>query len=383
MKHVLVIVPIVLAAACCSPVQADQKIDAYQRDLLELAWFGVSKMPLNPHIKNRSRAQMKIVDAALTLKQPRLAESWLQDIANWQRCLGYASVAAFYAENNQSDLADEALAKSEAMLTMAEGIRDGDVVATTVNPLIDSLTDWRYQSAKAKAVEVRDALNAARPESTMDGLRTMASSENFEIIHAAQLEMIELADRDYASLSLSEWIQAELEPGLEKMPVFLKLDVLGKLAGVCIGHEDSANALSLAERLDAMIEKAGLPPRLHIPEKARVIALRCEAGSRDAALEQLDSLLQFYNTRQEFIVNIERAQLLCTLAETYNQFGSTAKALELYGLAVDAGQINPNSRPQADDLCRICCSMALHRVEPSAGLLQKLEKMKNELGSPW
>jgi hypothetical protein len=63
--------------------------------------------------------------------------------------------------------------------------------------------------------------------------------------------------------------------------------------------------------------------------------------------------------------------------------GDTAQSLEFYRQAVIQGQVNPNSRPRAEDLTRICCSMALQSVEPTAELWSALNEMKAGLGEPW
>src|SRR5262245_46132888 len=46
-----------------------------QRDLLQLAFDAASSFPLDPHTRNRSRAQDEVVAACFELGQPDLAES--------------------------------------------------------------------------------------------------------------------------------------------------------------------------------------------------------------------------------------------------------------------------------------------------------------------
>src|SRR5262245_27591540 len=65
------------AAAADAPLTIDQA------ELLDLAMQSAAKMPLNPHIKNRSRAQEAVVDACLKLGQPARALAGIEDIANW------------------------------------------------------------------------------------------------------------------------------------------------------------------------------------------------------------------------------------------------------------------------------------------------------------
>ena len=45
--------------------------------------------------------------------------------------------------------------------------------------------------------------------------------------------------------------------------------------------------------------------------------------------------------------------------------------------------VNPNSRPRAEDLVAICCSMAKSAVEPDAALMGRIRQVKDALGAPW
>ena len=70
-------------------------------------------------------------------------------------------------------------------------------------------------------------------------------------------------------------------------------------------------------------------------------------------------------------------------AEAAGEIRDEASACSLYVRAVDEGMVNANSRPRADDLNERCRSVALQGIAPSDELLMKLQKMRNELGTPW
>ncbi|HSR88649.1 MAG TPA: hypothetical protein VLL07_06815, partial [Pontiella sp.] len=88
MKHLLVVLPLLLLTACGgSKQQAEKQESSAGVQMLELAFDGVSGMPLDPHIRNRARAQEKIVDAALELMQPELAARYAGEIPNWRQAV--------------------------------------------------------------------------------------------------------------------------------------------------------------------------------------------------------------------------------------------------------------------------------------------------------
>jgi hypothetical protein len=63
--------------------------------------------------------------------------------------------------------------------------------------------------------------------------------------------------------------------------------------------------------------------------------------------------------------------------------GNRDKTLHIYKLAVQAAVENPNSRPRAEDITDILCSLALHAVEPDAELKTAVSRQIAELGDPW
>jgi hypothetical protein len=82
-------------------------------------------------------------------------------------------------------------------------------------------------------------------------------------------------------------------------------------------------------------------------------------------------------------VNIDKAEAIVPLAESYQMMGNRDKALEVYKLAVTSAVENPNSRPRAEDLTDILCSMALNSVELDEELDMEINRHIAGLGSPW
>lgn len=383
---------------------------AFQGRLLDTAFAAVSKMPANPHIKNRSRAQLKIATAALTLGQPERTEKYMVKIDYWQRALAYADLACYYADQHDSERATQNLKSAEALVRMADDIRNGTIVATSPNPLVDSLVDWRYESVKARIAQARMAMGNPDPdavqgvaediasrvvsslavqasdaayEKSVADLKQLAAHTNFEVVRDALFGFVALMDKNYAAADRRAQLQAEVEGHLHQLPDFVKIDVLVKLAETIIAHGDSQSGLEIVAQADGILAETQVRPRFLIPPKARLIALRHQAGETEQARAALDELLAYFDAERSLIVDIDRAALLCRMAEVYQQMGATDQAQKLYARAVAEGSENPNARPRADDLAEICCSMALHAVEPSAALWTGLEKMNNGLETPW
>lgn len=426
MNRWLAIVPVMLLAGCGERIEngsaplfpgtdeglefADQPTEAYRRELLQLGFDGVSKMPLIPHIKNRSRAQQKVVDACSELGQPELARSYIEQIENWQYWLGYANLAHYFAGQGDFTNANRLLKKVQPALRMADERSKGIIVASTPNPRHDSLTDWRYEAVLTRVAEVQNLmqqapaavdaekygeLNASKINTetsvqNSDGFKEAmvlldpyTVDPNFEIVHVGFVKMADLFTAHYDQVDLPGFIEAEVLPKTEKMPVFLRIDIFDHLAQAAMKNGDTVTADSLIEKIDELVQPLTSSPQFHIPEAVKLVRLRHDIGRQDAARAELDALFSGYVESRDRIVNIYRAALLCRMAEAYVFLGDPAKALELYSMAVEEGQVNPNARPQADDLNEICCSMALAGVAPAPALRTMLLDMNANLDEPW
>lgn len=414
MKRLLVVIPLLLLAACGgSKQQVEMQESAAGVQMLELAFDGVSRMPLDPHIRNRARAQEKIVDAALELKQPELAARYAGAIPNWRQAVAYADIAQWYARHAESESAERYLGNAERILQLAQDVQEGRLFATgDKQSLLESMQEWRLDRVKAhvaqaylalgnerKATEITSGISedeAARVlafqasasdpasyEKIFAALSAIAGSEHFESAKGALLGFSALYALHYDDAEKRGQLREAIDAHRHDMPRFLQIEILTALAQTAGDHADWTNCNTIIHQADALLEEAAFLPRMYFPMKARIIALIHKSGEPDPATEELDALIGKYDAGRDAIIDIYRAAIVCRMAEASVATGRTAQAVGLYLRAADEGRVNPNSRPRADDLNEICCSMALHGVEPSAELLLKLRTMNSELGAPW
>jgi hypothetical protein len=370
----------------------DAPLTCSQEQLLDLAFGAASAMPLDPHIKNRSRAQEAVVGACFELELPQRALRYIEQIENWRRGAGYADLAFFCARRDRSaevrhylDLAAQSAARSEDWRR--------DRIRTKIARV------YAYLGEAEKAVRLQQGIAASEKgkvaraeamvcsadafEEKMESLAAFVSTKDFDLTRNALEAYAELFDRFYGDRARRSLVEERIKTSWESLPIFVRIDLLKELAGSALAHADRAKALALVNEAKAIMDSAQWQPRFAIPLTAQLAELRFRAGDEERARTEARAALGLFDAKRDTIVNIDRAGLLRPIAEAYQAMGETATALELYERAVEAGRENPNSRPRAEDLAATACSMAVHAVEPHAELWSRMKEIREGLGDPW
>ncbi|MCE9592631.1 MAG: hypothetical protein K8S98_00420 [Planctomycetes bacterium] len=387
------------SATLRGPIE-DAALAPYQSELLDLAFDTASALPVQPHIKNRSRAQDAVVATCLELEQPHRALAFVERIDNWRRGAGYADLAFYCAQHG--DVVD---AKSFSELALAlssntdEG-GDGTVedwqrdrirmkVARTAARLGDDAHANELQAglgtsesgkvASAKALVLDDAAFDA----ALAALDPAIASGGFDQVRNALETCAQLYDRFYAQTTRRELARTKIESSWTHLPIGIRIELLVELCESALAHDDSVEALGLARAAVRIMDGSKWKPEDHIAVQTELARLLHRSGDRDGAREQLAIALARFDAERNQIVNIYRAGALRALAEAQQSLGDTALALATYKRALEAGVENPNSRPRAEDLAATCSSLAANRVEPDADLRARLLEIRRALGDPW
>ena len=356
-----------------------------------------SAFPLEPHIKNRSRAQEGVVQACLELDQPERALRYAELIANWRREGALADYAYYRAERGEIEGLEPLLERTAAAIQELE--QAGDQA-------------WRRDRLRAKLARVyllldqgpRAASFAAGIESSefcpvaVTAARLLDEAE-LEKAVAAQTPAIELGDfeqmrgtmymfadlfgRFYDDPVRRAQSEEQVRLSWRKLPMDMRIDFLLKLADHALEHGDQAKALQLVDEAQSFTEGVDWLPRHLVPLLGRLSGYRFRAGDTARAEREADNALALYLEEREQLPDIFRAETLTPIAESYQVMGATADALKVYRLAVEEGGANPNARPRAEDLAATCCSMAQQEVEPDEALWERIVELREGLVAPW
>jgi hypothetical protein len=377
---------------------ADRTLPDYQRGLIDMAFQAASRLPLDPHVKTRSRLQEDVLEAALQLDQPVTVRRLSPGIANWRRGTVLAELAFYSVQHgDRRDVEDD--------------LHHADQIAEQVG-MDKNAQDWprdRIRIAIARTYELLGRkekvaeFSTGAPDFEAGKLAVLQASriepEQFEaqlasmdqILHGAGFEQWKMAlgacarlyDRFYADKARRESLEDRIVNGCPKLPAQLRLDFVLEIAGYALAHGDNVKALFLVEQGRHLVASVQWLPQDHVPLLARLASLSAAAGAKEPARRDLAQAIGVYEGAKPPIVDVFRARALRPVAEAYVALGDRAAALDMYRRVVAESIVNPNSRPRAEDFCATCLSLAVHAIEPDEALRQSLLDVLRGLGDPW
>jgi hypothetical protein len=384
----------------------------FQVDLLRQAFEAAMRVPAYPHVKMRSELQERVVVAALELDQPALAAEFAGRMEGWRRGSAYGDIAYYHAKHGPQGEVDGLLelARAEVKkldlqeLAEAQGY-DGDDEA------VEMFQAWRRDRVRAKiartclelgqverAIEFEAALQpsergmvevvraermtAEEVDAVVSNLETVVKAGTLEDIANGLAVSTVLAARFHADEVRGPKIRAALEAVLAKGPAMFRVDATLALASRLIDQGEVTWSQELVRSAVALLEEIPIAVEDDLPLRARAIELRHRVGDAGAR-KSLDALLGRFDAVREQIEPMTHADLLVPLAEAYAALGERAVAAKLYARAAEQGAVNVNAVPRTDDLVRVCSSMAVQGIEPSAELRARFEQTLSGLTDPW
>ena len=377
---------------------SDAALPEGQAALLELAFAAPSKLPLDPHVKNRARGQETVILAALETQQFALAYRLAQEVPNWRKGTALADLAhALLEQDERADvlwLLDEAMevAMAPAAEVVDQSWRRDRIRAKVAGVYLKLGLDEEAQKA-AVGVEASEAihfeqafaprLSAEEVDQQLEAVPTLLQSASFEQAVSILTNLAIIYENHYEDVERRERTKQVLRDEWSKVPALVHIDLTLRMARAAIAADDLENARALCEDARAYVSNVTITPDEYVRLLARVALVRAEAGATQEAIDSLDAAMQIYDAEREKIVDMFRAEVLQPVAEAYLVAGSTEKAAKLYAQAIEEGALNPNGRPRAIDFAGTLSSMVRSGFTPGAELRARMDEVFQGLQSPW
>jgi hypothetical protein len=375
----------------------DAPLAPFQSELLDLAFDAASSLPLDPHVKNRSRAQDEVVTASLALDQPRRALDQAGSIANWRRGSACADVALYLIRRGETASAEWPMQLAQRVADMPVDPNDQEwrrdrvraklaaaYILLRQEDRVAGLEAELEPSEAARLVEARAAVGGPDVvDAQIAALDEAVTAGTFELVRHTMDACVQLVDRHYDDGETRARLEQAVRDTWAKVPRTVSVDLQFRLAEAALDHDDRASARRWIADAEQLIDSSNVLLEDQVQVAARLAVLLGRAGDGTRARERADAAFAAYMAGTETIADMFRAGALRPLAEAYHALGDRDAALSVYKLAVEEGALNPNARPRAMDLSATCLSLAQSACEPDAELRERLAEMRAGLGSPW
>jgi hypothetical protein len=387
------VAPTVSALAAATESLADAPLEAHRRELLDLAFEGASAVPVNPQIKNRSKVQEWVVEAALELDQFQRAAQYTAGIVNWRRGAALASLAVELLESGAEGDVEPLLREALAVAEGAEDAADQEWRRGRILALSAEAFRRRGELGRAEALEAgarpADIVNlialraaAVEPEAVhgeLQALEAAAASGDFDTVRYASLLGAELQRRFYGDLELRDELETKVRVWSANAPIERQIETLVALFEGALANGDRGRATHFLDEAQVLRGSASWLPEDGVRWLAELAILRHRAGAGAQARVELESADALFETARDSIEPMWRARALRPLARAWAAVGEPQRALAVFAQAFAEGAINPNIKPRSEDFVANCCALARAGLEPDQALWTSVRAVHQSL----
>lgn len=375
------------AAPAASPLTSGERVG-----LLNESFDIASLIPPDPHAKDRAKAQEAVALACLELGMVEQADYLARRIDGWRRgeVLGLAGQRYVAAGNLDAarrcalQAADTARGDDswtgERVMSLVAGTyaRMGDdQAAARALAGVSQRALGAYEAARAPIVKDAD-LDAQA--AAFDRAFTL---QDLDFARGAFDGYCAWLDRVQSDAPRRERALRSIDGSIKGFPLDLQVTNLCRVADWLSAHGDAAGARGRIDRAAAVLEATAFQAEDVVPLGMFVARSRIRVGDVAAARADIERLRRAYDAKAEGIVNLRRGFSLRALAEGWAMLGERDAALRCWAEALEAGVLNPNSRPRAEDLSATVLSMAVAGVAPTSAMRTRIDAIRGGLADPW
>lgn len=361
--------------------------------LLAFAFETASAIPTDPHLRDRSRTQEKVVLAAIALGRFDDAERWLPKIEDWRRGTASADLAYQLAAKGDSPQV-RSLISSAAAAAVDAGDWQSERVLMKIARVQARLGEVEAAAAIAASLEpveggkVLTAISEQASGQQIDEEiarieAAIANGRRFDEVANVIEALTLLHRRVYADEARRQRLEAATDAAWRWVPLKVRMERRGALLRNAIEANDREAAARWLAGIAEVVQGYDWAPEDRVPLLAELAQWRFLAGDLDGARAAADASRRAFDEGRILIIDVFRGEALRPLAEAYMVLGDRGAAAEVYSLALDEAFVNPNARPRAIDLALAAASMAQRGFEPDTATADRLKGLRQKLDHPW
>ena len=351
-----------------------KRVESDQTQALEMAFRVASRIPVNPHVSDRSKAQYEVLQNYLALGLIEEAAKMANKIINWRRGILYTDAAEYYARRKDEEKMNEYLALASEFADSIEGFNAGwqkqrviGRIATVlaIAGLFEKAKEMTLKDPGTATLGVREEelvrIHArGNHEEAMKELKVMEDSKHWEVhecVAKVYLRILKSLGKD-AAPERSNTIRDRFYAVVKKLPALKQLPLYCSFSRIAfeIDRKDlGKEALDTVEgdlnrrKLDATFDIANLVELANVYDK--VVG---ESKIAESTLNRAKELL----SKSEFLPSMKRVNANLALAVGYAGHANRQQAWHYFRQALKIANEQKNGRPRALAVADVCTAIA-------------------------
>lgn len=347
---------------------------------------------ITSHARLRARLQRDVAATALELGMIDAALRYADSVEDWRRGEVLAMAAQRLARSGYTARAEATLQKALPFVPTIDGWMQ-ERLCTEIGlayALLGRPEEARRFAARAPAEltgQVEACLTTVLPPEEIDrqcdAFDRAIATGSLDIVRSGVDGHFAAWDRVRGDAARRARCEQAIRAALDRLPLDLRVSMRLRLAAALDAAGRAEDARKDLDDADRLFQTLSLSPEVSGPLARDLAKAFVRVERRERALQLLSALVATYERNPAAIVDMERAEFLCPLAEGLLAAGDRDAAMRVWTLAIEAGALNPNARPRAEDLCRTGLSMARCGVEPTSAMNARMAEIQAGLKDPW
>ena len=360
--------------------------------LLDQAMRVASSPEGKSHAKIKSRLQRDVAACALEIGMTDRALAIAATIHDWREGEVLALVAQQLVRSGDRDQAKLCIARAADIASRTDGWRKERTQAEIGLALallgdVDAARRFGGQlpqelTGRVEA-ELSGQVSLEELDRQCDAYDRAIATGSFDVVRSGIDGYFAVWERVPADPDRRGRAERAIRAALSGLPLDLQIQTRIHLADSLAATGDRTAALAELEAAEKLLGQFQFTNDIRgaIMRDLASAWLRQREPARARPL--IVTAVKAYKDAPTAMVDIDRADYLRPLAEALARLGDPDEARAVWTLALEAGAVNPNARPRAEDLCLTCLSMTRAGVRPSDEMNRTVESIRSGLKAPW
>lgn len=371
---------------------AHKAAPSWQADLLAQSMQVASSLQTKAHARVKARLQKDVAATAIDVGMIDVGIRYADAIEDWRRGEALALAAQALARKGDRASAESCVAKAVQVAASTEPSKQERLnieiaLAMALLGNADQARQFGARAAQDLTGQVEAQLASQVPidelDRQCDAFDRAISTGSFDIVHSGVDGYFSVWSRVRSDPARGARAEKAIRGAFAALPPSMQIDTHLRLADAldAIGQHDAC--MQELQTATTQLREGDFLPDTLGPLARDVALARARHGDAPQARELLADMLARYERAPTAMVDIERADYLRPLAEALQDLGDREQALRIWTLALEAGSVNPNARPRAEDLCLTSLSMVRCGAKPTEGMRTRMADIQNGLKAPW